>query len=44
LSQSASSAGPKIYAGRIEELEAKKAKLMAKLKAEFSQKYFLSNI
>jgi hypothetical protein len=44
LSQSASSAGPKIYAGRIEELEAKKAKLLAKLKAEFHQKYFLSNI
>lgn len=44
ISQSASSAGPQIYAKRIEDLEAKKAALMAKLKSTFSNKYFLSNI
>jgi len=44
LSQSASSAGPQIYAKRIEELEAKKLKMLAKLKATFNTKYFLSNI
>jgi hypothetical protein len=44
LSQAASSAGPQIYVKRIEDLEAKKAKILAKLKAIFSNKYFLSNI
>lgn len=44
ISQSASSAGPKIYAQRIEDLEKKKEKAIAKLKATFSNKYFLSNI
>ena len=44
ISQSASSPGTQVYAKRIEELEAKKLKLLAKLKAQFSNKYFLSNI
>lgn len=44
ISQSASSAGPKIYAQRIEDLEKKKEKALAKIKAVFSNKYFLSNI
>ena len=44
ITQSASSAGPQIYAKRIEELEAKKLKMLAKLKATFGSKYFLSNI
>jgi hypothetical protein len=44
LSQSASSPGPQVYAKRIEDLEAKKAKILARLKAVFSNKYFLSNI
>lgn len=44
ISQSASSAGPQIYAKRIEELEIKKEKMLKKLKAIFNQKYFLSNI
>jgi hypothetical protein len=44
ISQAASSAGPKIYTQRIEDLEKKKERTMAKLKAVFSNKYFLSNI
>jgi len=44
ISQSASSAGPKIYAQRIEDLEKKKEIAISKLKAVFSQKYFLSNL
>lgn len=44
ISQSASSAGPKIYGPRIEDLEKKRDKSIAKLKAVFSSKYFLSNI
>lgn len=44
ISQSASSAGPKIYAQRIEDLEKKRDAALNKLKAIFSNKYFLSNI
>ncbi len=44
VSQAAASAGPKIYVQRIEDLEKKRDKTMAKLKAVFSNKYFLSNI
>lgn len=44
ISQSASSAGPKIYAQRIEDLEKKRDVAINKLKAIFSNKYFLSNI
>jgi hypothetical protein len=44
ISQSASSAGPKIYAQRIEDLEKKRDLAVSKLKAIFSNKYFLSNI
>lgn len=44
VSQSASSAGTKIYAQRIEDLEKKRDKTLAKIKAVFSNKYFLSNI
>lgn len=44
VSQSASSAGPRIYDKRIDDLTAKRDKLMKKLKAIFHQKYFLSNI
>lgn len=44
ISQSASSAGPQIYVKRIEDLEIKKEKMMAKIRAIFSSKYYLSNI
>ena len=44
LSQSASSSGPQIYVKRIEDLTIKKDKAMAKLKAIFTNRYFLSNI
>ena len=44
LSQSASSAGPKIYVQRIEDLTGKRDKALSRLKAVFSNKYFLSNI
>lgn len=44
VAQSASSAGPRIYDKRIEDLELKRDKMMKKLKAIFHQKYFLSNI
>lgn len=44
LSQSASSMGPQTYKIRIDALEAKKAKIMAQIKAKFHQKYYLSNI
>lgn len=44
ISQSASGMGPKTYEARIEELEKKRERLLKKLRAEFHQKYFLSNI
>ena len=44
VSQAASGPGPKLYVQRIEDLEKKKEKLLAKIKAVFSNKYFLSNI
>lgn len=44
VTQASSSPGPKLYVQRIEDLERKKEKMLAKLKAEFSNKYFLSNI
>jgi hypothetical protein len=44
ISQSASSAGPQIYAKRIDELTMKRDKLMGQIKAIFHQKYYLSNI
>lgn len=44
ISQSASGQGPQTYQARIEFLETKREKQLAKIKAEFSQKYFLSNI
>ena len=44
ISQSASSSGPQIYAKRIEDLTTKKDLAMKRLKAVFSNKYFLSNI
>lgn len=44
ISQAASSAGTKIYTQRIEDLEKKKEKTMARIRAIFSNKYFLSNI
>lgn len=44
VSQSASSAGPQIYAKRIEDLTVKRDKMISQIKAIFHQKYFLSNI
>ena len=44
ISQAATNAGPQIYQPRIDALTAKKDKMMEKIKAEFHQKYFLSNI
>ena len=44
ISQSASSAGTQTYQPRIDHLEEKKAKILKKIKSEFSMKYFLSNI
>lgn len=44
ISQSSSTPGPQIYRTRIEELEAKRDKLMKKIKSKFHQKYYLSNI
>jgi len=44
ISQAASGPGPKVYAQRIEDLEKRKEKTLARLKAVFSNKYFLSNI
>lgn len=44
ISQSSSSAGPRIYELRISELEAKKEKLISKLKGIFSGKFFVGNI
>ena len=44
ISQAASTPGPQVYVKRIEDLEAHKAKIMNKLKAIFSNKYFMSNI
>jgi len=44
LSQSSGGLGPHTYQARIEELQIKKDKLMAKIKAIFTSKYYLSNI
>ena len=44
ISQASSGAAGQTYQPRIEMLEAKRAKQLAKIKAEFSVKYFLSNI
>jgi hypothetical protein len=44
IGQSSSNPGPRIYEQRIEDLEKKKAALMAQLKAVFSSKYYVSNI
>lgn len=44
ISQSAGSAGPRVYDKRIEDLQIKRENLTKKLKAIFHQRYFLSNI
>lgn len=44
ISQSSSSAGTQIYQPRIDMLQAKRDKLMARVKSIFSSKYFISNI
>lgn len=44
ISQSASSPGPQVYAKRIEDLEIKRQAMLKKLKAVFTNKYFMSNI
>jgi hypothetical protein len=44
ISQSSSGPGNNIYARRIDELQAKKDELVAKLKAVFSRRYFIGNI
>lgn len=44
LSQSSSSPGPQVYKTRIEDLTAKRDKLMARVRAIFHNRYFLSNI
>lgn len=44
ISQSASGPGPLTYQKWIEQLDARKDRMMAKIMAEFHQKYFLTNI
>ena len=44
ISQSASGAGPQTYQNRINILQQKRDMMLKKIKAEFHQKYFLSNI
>jgi hypothetical protein len=44
LSQSASGLGPKQFTQRIEDLGTERERLLQKLKSEFHQKYYLSNI
>lgn len=44
VSQAASGPGPQLYKLRIEELTERRDRLLKKIKAEFHQKYFLSNI
>lgn len=44
ISQSSSGPGPKLYELRINELEAKKADIIKKLKGIFSGKFFIDNI
>lgn len=44
ISQSASGPGPQTYQTRIEELMQRRERMMNKVKANFSQKYFWSNI
>lgn len=44
ISQSASGMGPKTFAPRLEELKERRAKILAKVKSKFTQKYYLSNI
>lgn len=44
ISQSASGPGPTTYRQRIEDLTNKKERLLQKLRSEFFQKYFISNV
>lgn len=44
ISQASSTPGPQLYKQRRDDLEAKRERLMKKVKSQFSQKYFLSNI
>ena len=44
ISQTAAGAGEQRYKTRIEDLTMRKDKMLSKIKAEFHQKYFLSNI
>jgi len=44
ISQSSSGPGPRVYVVRIEELNAKRNELVKKLKAEFSNSFYISNI
>lgn len=44
LSQSSGGLGPQTYKGRIEELEAKRDKLLARVKSIYHNKYFVTNI
>ena len=44
MSQSSSGPGPQIYVQRIQELEAKRQKLISEIKALYGNKYFISNI
>lgn len=44
ISQAASGPGPQLYKQRIEELMERKERMMKKLRSEFHQKYFMSNI
>jgi len=44
ISQSASGQGPQTYQPRIDMLEEKRSKQLAKIKSTFSMKYFMSNI
>ena len=44
ITQAAGSPGPQVYKTRIEELEAKRERMLQKIRAIFHQKYYASNI
>ena len=44
ISQSASGPGPQTYVKRIEDLTMRRDKMLKKIRSEFHQKYYLSNI
>lgn len=44
ISQSSSTGGTKVFQTRIEDMQARRDKMIKKLRSQFHQKYFLSNI